>query len=187
MGASPPHPHTAHFVLWGVRPDAQGCTLHVGALLPSRGTAHLFGGLRPRPRAGHTAVLLMWGLHPHIRSVPTTEWALRRQTYMLLAVSAVLLAADCTGSTSSAGSKGAANDDLVGAWRGRVQFKNGEFATLKDLEFMYVFNAGGTMTESSNFDAAPPVPPAYGVWRRTGPRQFLARYEFLLDQASQNL
>jgi len=97
---------------------------------------------------------------------------------MLLAVAAVLLATDCTESTSSAGGKGAANDDLVGAWRGRVRFKTGDFATLKDLEFMYVFNAGGTMTESSNFDAAPPVPPAYGVWRKTGPRQFLARYEF---------
>ena len=31
---------------------------------------------------------------------------------------------------------------------------------------MYVFNAGGTMTESSNYDGVPPVPPAYGVWRR---------------------
>jgi hypothetical protein len=43
-----------------------------------------------------------------------------------------------------------------------------------DLQFMTVFNAGGTMTESSNYDGAssnydgaPPVPPAYGVWRRT--------------------
>ena len=37
---------------------------------------------------------------------------------------------------------------------------------MKDLEFMYVFNVGGTMTASSNYDGAPPVPPAYGVWRR---------------------
>lgn len=67
---------------------------------------------------------------------------------------------------------------LVGAWRGKVQFKNGAFAAVKDLEFMYVFNAGGTMTESSNYDGAPPVPPAYGVWRKIGPGQFEARYEF---------
>jgi len=65
---------------------------------------------------------------------------------------------------------------LVGAWRGHVQFKTGAFAAVKDLEFMYVFNAGGTMTESSNYDASPPVPPAYGVWRRTGPRQYGAKY-----------
>ena len=49
---------------------------------------------------------------------------------------------------------------------------------MPNLEFMTVFNAGGTMTESSNFDGAPPVPPAYGVWRRTGEHAFQARYEF---------
>ena len=43
---------------------------------------------------------------------------------------------------------------------------------------MYVFNHGGTMTESSNFDSAPPVPPAYGAWRSTGSRRFEAVYEF---------
>jgi hypothetical protein len=47
---------------------------------------------------------------------------------------------------------------------------------MKDLEFMYVFNAGGTMTESSNYDGVPPVPPAYGIWRSTGPHQFEAKY-----------
>jgi hypothetical protein len=46
------------------------------------------------------------------------------------------------------------------------------------LEFMYVFNFGGTMTESSNYDAAPPVQPAYGVWHKTATRQFEARYAF---------
>jgi hypothetical protein len=34
------------------------------------------------------------------------------------------------------------------------------------------------MTESSNYDASPPVPPAYGVWRRTGPRQYEAKYAY---------
>ena len=54
---------------------------------------------------------------------------------------------------------------------------------MKDLEFMYVFNQGGTMTESSNYDAAPPVPPAYGVWRATGERQFEAKYLFYVTRA----
>ncbi len=67
---------------------------------------------------------------------------------------------------------------LVGAWRSAVQFETGAFAGINDLEFMFVFNAGGTLTESSNYDGAPPVPPAYGVWRPVGPREFEAKYEF---------
>jgi len=67
---------------------------------------------------------------------------------------------------------------LIGAWRSSIQFSTGAFASVKDLEFMYVFNAGGTLTESSNYDGAPPVPPAYGVWRVLGPSEFEARYEF---------
>ena len=67
---------------------------------------------------------------------------------------------------------------LVGAWRSSVQFEAGAFAEIKDLEFIYVFHSDGTMTESSNYDAAPPVPPAYGVWREVGPNEFEARYEF---------
>jgi hypothetical protein len=67
---------------------------------------------------------------------------------------------------------------LVGAWRSTVQFSSGTLATLKDLEFMYVFNAGGTLTESSNYDGSPPVPPAYGVWRPAGPREFEVHYEY---------
>ena len=69
-------------------------------------------------------------------------------------------------------------EPLVGAWRSEVQFKTGAFAAITDLEFMYVFNAGGTVTESSNYDGAPPVPPAYGVWRRVAANQFEARYEY---------
>ena len=63
----------------------------------------------------------------------------------------------------------AANEALVGAWKSQVRFTSGAFASIQDLEFMYVFNAGGTLTESSNYDGAPPVPPAYGIWRRVGP------------------
>lgn len=72
----------------------------------------------------------------------------------------------------------AQSQDLTGAWRGKVTFTSGVFADLKGLEYMYVFNAGGTMTESSNYDGVPPVPPAYGIWRKTGPRTFEAKYQW---------
>ena len=71
-----------------------------------------------------------------------------------------------------------AADDLAGEWKGIVQFKTGMYAEIKDLLFMRVFNEGGTMTESSNYDGAPPVPPAYGIWRKTGEKQYEAKYEF---------
>lgn len=71
---------------------------------------------------------------------------------------------------------------ITGAWRSHVQFGSGPFVAIKDLEFMYVFNAGGTLTESSNYDAAPPVPPAYGIWKRTGRNTFEAQYEFYLTR-----
>ena len=74
---------------------------------------------------------------------------------------------------------------LVGAWRSKIQFESGAFASMQDLEFMYVFNAGGTMTESSNYDAAPPVPPAYGVWRETGKNAYTAKYEYYATQPSE--
>ena len=73
--------------------------------------------------------------------------------------------------------------ELTGEWRAALQFSNGAFASVKDLEFMYVFNQGGTMTESSNHDASPPVPPAYGIWRKIGDRQFEAKYEFYVTKA----
>ncbi len=87
-----------------------------------------------------------------------------------------LLASSCTTVINT--KKGTDGDDLVGAWRGKVQFKTGAFAAVKDLDFLYVFNAGGTMTESSNYDAMPPVTPAYGVWKKTGPRQYEAKYVY---------
>jgi hypothetical protein len=67
---------------------------------------------------------------------------------------------------------------LVGAWRGHVQFSSGSMKDIHDLEFLYVFNAGGTMTESSNYDAAPPVTPAYGVWKKIGDGRYEARYAY---------
>ena len=77
--------------------------------------------------------------------------------------------------------------DLVGAWRATLQFRSGPFATIHDLEFIYVFNSGGTMTESSNYDAVPPVPPAYGIWRKVGSNQFEAKYEFYMTKAPTEL
>jgi hypothetical protein len=73
--------------------------------------------------------------------------------------------------------------DLTGAWTSNVQLTSGAYAEIKDLTFKMVFNAGGTMTESSNYDAAPPASPAYGVWRRIGGRKFEAKYEFFQPQA----
>jgi hypothetical protein len=75
------------------------------------------------------------------------------------------------------------SENLAGAWQGRVQFTTGAFAEVKDLEFMYAFVPGGTMTESSNYDAAPPVPPAYGVWKKTGARKYEAKYRFYQSRA----
>jgi hypothetical protein len=75
-----------------------------------------------------------------------------------------------------------AAQDLTGEWRAKLQFSSGAFAPIKDLEFMYVFNQGGTMTESSNYDASPPVPPAYGIWRKVGNKQFEAKYEFYVTK-----
>src|SRR5262249_55591896 len=59
---------------------------------------------------------------------------------------------------------------------------SGDYAAVKDLEFLYVFDAGGTMTESSNDDGAPPVPPAYGVRRAVSPGRFEARYTFFVTK-----
>ena len=80
----------------------------------------------------------------------------------------------------------AAAVDLQGEWRAKLQFSSGAFAPIKDLEFMYAFNQGGTMTESSNYDASPPVPPAYGIWRKVGGREYEAKYEFYVTKAPAN-
>lgn len=91
-------------------------------------------------------------------------------------LAAVLTLLSVTGACTSKSAPGP--DPLVGAWRSTIQFETGAFAQITDLQFMYVFNAGGTLTESSNYDGAPPVPPAYGVWRMVAPNVFEARYEF---------
>src|SRR5882724_2403555 len=111
-------------------------------------------------------------------SSPTAALTMKQQTIITAILSGALLATGCAATSSSRAHSGYSDNSLVGAWRGKIQFKTGAFSTIKDLEFMYVFNAGGTMTESSNYDASPPVPPAYGVWRAVGPGQFEAKYAF---------
>ena len=93
------------------------------------------------------------------------------------------LVGSCRPAPNPAARDSAAAPELAGEWRASLQFTSGAFAAVKDLEFMYVFNQGGTMTESSNYDAAPPVPPAYGIWRNVGPKQFEVKYEFYVTKA----
>jgi hypothetical protein len=89
----------------------------------------------------------------------------------------------CGHTASSSADEASQSDALAGAWRSHIQFRSGAFAEVKDLEFMYVFNAGGTLTESSNYDGAPPVPPAYGIWKKSGARKFEATYSFYMTKA----
>ena len=100
-----------------------------------------------------------------------------------LTVCALALVAATSPSTSLAQTRKAA-DSLAGAWQGKVQFTTGAFAAVKDLEFIYAFHAGGTMNESSNYDGAPPAPPAYGVWRKIAPRKYEAKYRFFQPKAA---
>jgi len=92
----------------------------------------------------------------------------------------LLAAAACTSPRAETGS----SRSLVGAWTSKVEFRSGALTSYQDLEFMLAFADGGTVTESSNYDAAPPVPPAYGTWREVGPNRFRARYEFFLTRAA---
>ena len=101
-------------------------------------------------------------------------------TWML---SALLLTCGYASASPSGAAKDLGDEGLVGAWRSQVQFTSGAFASVKDLELMYAFNAGGTMTESSNYDGSPPVPPAYGVWRKVAAGQYEARYSFYVTKA----
>jgi hypothetical protein len=95
-------------------------------------------------------------------------------------VSAIFLAALIVG--CGKGEQGteklSGGQSIEGAWRSQIHFTSGAFASATGLEFMYVFNDGGTYTESSNYDAAPPVPPAYGVWRSLGGDTFEAKSEY---------
>jgi hypothetical protein len=101
----------------------------------------------------------------------------------VLLIPIILLGLNCRSQPAPAVSRDTAAAGLVGEWRARLRFTSGAFAPIEDLEFMYVFNQGGTMTESSNYDASPPVPPAYGIWRKVGANEFEAKYEFYVTKA----
>ena len=105
-----------------------------------------------------------------------------RTTSTVLLAQIVLLGVAGRPQPNPPAASGIAAAELAGEWRARLQFTSGGFASIKDLEFMYVFNQGGTMTESSNYDASPPVPPAYGIWRKVSPREFEAKYEFYVTK-----
>ncbi|SRR6266508_2103015 len=94
---------------------------------------------------------------------------------------AAIAIAGCSPSSSAESAK-PAQSALIGAWQSNVRFNSGAFVSMKDLRFLYVFNLGGTMTESSNYDGAPPVPPAYGVWRETGANKYEAKYIFYITK-----
>src|SRR4051794_23698560 len=83
-----------------------------------------------------------------------------------------LVMGGCAGSPAASPAAAQQSRGIVGAWLSKVRFASGAFASVKDLEFLYVFNEGGTMNESSNYDASPPVPPAYGIWRQVSAGQF---------------
>ncbi len=96
----------------------------------------------------------------------------------LLVPTAVLFAFLASLNFSCGSTPAPQSDPLVGAWKGPVQFNSGVYAEINDFEFMRVYNTGGTMTESSNYDGVPPTPPAYGLWKKTSSGHYLARYRF---------
>ena len=105
--------------------------------------------------------------------------ATKRALHLALALIACIQLSACTQESDYPES----DLSLVGAWRSTVDFQTGSLASIDGFEFMYVFNRGGTLTESSNFDAAPPVPPAYGIWRPLGKDRYEAKYEFFITRA----
>ncbi|MBA2687558.1 MAG: hypothetical protein H0U64_05615 [Gemmatimonadaceae bacterium] len=110
---------------------------------------------------------------------------MKRQIGSLLVASSVfLIATGCREDASLQSSESSQGASLEGAWRSQVHFRGGILAGMTDLEFLYAYNAGGTMTESSNYDeAANSSPPAYGVWKKTGPGRFETKYVFFQTRA----
>ena len=108
----------------------------------------------------------------------------QRARFTLLALSAVLVITGCGKGQPAQTSVAVDRGMLVGAWRSKIVFRNGPLAEMKDLEFLYAYNAGGTMTESSNYDeAANSSPPAYGVWKQIDRATFETKYVFYTTKA----
>ena len=106
-----------------------------------------------------------------------------RSRCALVTATAILAISGCRNESSSRAGV-TDNADLVGAWRSKITFRDGSLAGMKNLEFMYSYNAGGTMTESSNYDeAANSSPPAYGVWKRIDEHTFGTKYVFYTTKA----
>jgi hypothetical protein len=105
--------------------------------------------------------------------------------FLLIAIACALSLSGCGAGTPPRGGTSAEDALLVGAWRSQIHAQEGPLAEMKELEFLYSYNAGGTMTESSNYDeAANSSPPAYGVWRRLEARKFETKYVFFTTRAS---
>lgn len=105
--------------------------------------------------------------------------------FTILMLSAALIVAGCGNPPPPKASISADPNALVGAWRSTITFRSGPLAEMKGLEFLYAYNAGGTMTESSNYDEAEnSSPPAYGVWKQTSARTFETKYLFYTTQAA---
>ena len=103
---------------------------------------------------------------------------------LLVTLSAGAVIAGCANAPASQSGSTSDHGALSGAWRSKISFHTGTFAPVKDLEFLYSYNVGGTMTESSNYDeAANSTPPAYGIWKQTGPGKFETKYLFYMTQA----
>jgi len=121
-----------------------------------------------------------------------TTWLAWRQPTLAIAFAAILtVGSGCRTAaprkmTFTSVEPNSVERGLVGAWRARVNFRTGALAVIRDLEFMYVFNVGGTLTESSNYDSAPPVPPAYGVWHKLSMNEYEAKYTFFVTKPPGN-
>ena len=103
----------------------------------------------------------------------------RRTGIALALLSAILLISGCKESPLWQTDGPIDRHVLIGAWRANVAFKSGPLAGIKDLQFLYAYNHGFTMTESSNYDeAANSSPPAYGVWKWVGGRKYQTKYLF---------
>jgi hypothetical protein len=85
----------------------------------------------------------------------------------------ILLAVSITGPTG-------APAGLEGGWRVQVTIETGPFTGSQ--QYLMVYSAGGGMIESSNFDSAPPVPPAYGSWLASGESSFRSTYVFFTTE-----
>src|SRR5215212_7646794 len=107
-----------------------------GARCPFKSSCRLqVSGLYSKPLCRGTS---------HLGSTPVKK--LIRPLSAALATALILSA--CAGSDSAPADAVNTADGLDGAWRSQIRFSSGAFAPIKDLEFMYVFNHGGTLTES---------------------------------------